>query len=293
MDAEPNGAATRIERPALDRDALCSRLAGGFVTSLSVVDEVSSTNAELLRAAAAGAPEGTVLVAEWQNAGRGRFDRVWTSPPRAGLTFSIVLRPDAVPVHRWTWIPLLAGVALRRAVLGLPGVRAGEARLKWPNDLLLGPHGAKAAGILAEVERCAGPERGAGLERRAVVLGMGVNVHHRPDELPGPQATSLDAAFPGCGVGRADLLVAVLTGLGSLYTEWVAHAGDPSSSGLRPGYEQACDTLGRRVDIDQNGVLATGTAVGLDDTGALLVDTGRGVRAISAGDLAHRGPRPR
>ena len=92
-----------------------------------------------------GRARGTVLVAEHQVAGRGRLDRVWTSPPRAGLTVSFLLRPD-VPAARRGWLPLLTGVALAESVGEVTGVRAS---LKWPNDLLA-VDGRKLAGILAE-----------------------------------------------------------------------------------------------------------------------------------------------
>src|SRR2546421_684603 len=87
-----------------------------------------STNVDLLHAAADGAPEGIVRVAHFQNGGRGRLDRSWSSPPGAGLTFSVLLRP-AVPTPTWGWLPLLAGVALAQAV-------GADAKLKWPNDVL-------------------------------------------------------------------------------------------------------------------------------------------------------------
>ena len=263
----------------MDPAALRDRLAGGFVTSVEVVDQIGSTNAELARAAAAGAPEGTVLVAEWQHAGRGRFDRAWTSPPRAGLTFSTVVRPAAVPVARWSWLPLLAGVALQSAIRDLvPQAGPAAVRLKWPNDLLLGPGQAKAAGILAEVHR------------DSIVLGMGVNVHHTASELPGPQATSLDLAFPEAGVDRSDLLVAIMSAFAVRYGRWTSVSGHPVLSGLRAEYEDACDTIGRAVEVDQRGTVTAGRASGVDDGGGLLVVVAEGVRSVSAADVTHVRP---
>src|SRR5688572_3072503 len=128
---------------------------------------MGSTNAELMRAAGEDAPEGTVLVAEHQVAGRGRLDRIWTSPPRAGITVSFLLRPD-VPAARKGWLPLLTGVALAEAVAEVTGVLAS---LKWPNDLLAAD-GRKLAGILAESTG------------RAVVVGVGLNVSTTTAELP-------------------------------------------------------------------------------------------------------------
>src|SRR4051812_34748969 len=151
-----------LERPALDGPALAAALTRDSTLwrSLEVVDEIGSTNAALAAAAAGeqgdgAAVEGTVLVAEHQVAGRGRLDRIWTSPPRAGLTVSVLLRPD-VPAARRGWLPLLTGVALGEAVGEVTGVRAS---LKWPNDLLA-VDGRKLAGILAESTGTAGVLRG-------------------------------------------------------------------------------------------------------------------------------------
>ena len=138
--------APRPERPALDGAALSAAVAGGALwRTVEVVEAIGSTNAELVTRAAADEPEGLVLVAEHQQAGRGRLDRTWTSPPRAGLTVSVLLRPD-VPAARRAWLSLLTGVALAEAVSEVAGVRTS---LKWPNDLLAAD-GAKLAGILAE-----------------------------------------------------------------------------------------------------------------------------------------------
>ncbi|MGZ4466556.1 MAG: biotin--[acetyl-CoA-carboxylase] ligase, partial [Nocardioides sp.] len=156
-----------LRRPALDEAALRSALTrdSGLWRSLDVVAEVGSTNAELVaRAADPDVAEGVVLVAEHQVTGRGRLDRVWTSPPRAGLTVSFLLRPD-VPAARRGWLPLLTGVALAEAVGEVTGVRAS---LKWPNDLLAGD-GRKLAGILAESTGT------------AVVVGVGLNVSTTAD----------------------------------------------------------------------------------------------------------------
>ena len=118
---------------------------GGLWQAVEVVDRTGSTNADLLARALGGAPEGMVLAAEEQSAGRGRMGRAWVSPPRAALTFSLLVRPTAVPPARRCWLPLLAGVAVATAVTAVTGV---QTRLKWPNDVLTGH--AKLAGILAE-----------------------------------------------------------------------------------------------------------------------------------------------
>ena len=158
--------AARLRRAALHPD--------GPWREIEVVPSTGSTNADLLARALRGEPEGVVLAAEEQTAGRGRMGRTWTSPPRAALTFSLLLNP-AVPPARRGWLPLLTGVAVAAAVTEVTGIRTG---LKWPNDVLAGNVLAgegKLAGILAEA---AGD---------AVVVGIGLNVSTEPAELPGPR----------------------------------------------------------------------------------------------------------
>ena len=146
----------------------------GLWREIEVVPSTGSTNADLLARALRGEPEGVVLAAEEQTAGRGRMGRSWTSPRYAALTFSLLIRPDVPPARRG-WLPLLTGVAVAAAVTTVTGV---PAKLKWPNDVLAGE--AKLAGILAEA---AGD---------AIVVGIGLNVSTEPAELshllapPGP-----------------------------------------------------------------------------------------------------------
>src|SRR5215472_4664985 len=174
----------------------------GLWREIEVVPRTGSTNADLLARALRGEPEGVLLAAEEQTAGRGRMGRAWVSPPYAALTFSLLMRPDVPPARRG-WLPLLAGVAVATAVTELTGV---QARLKWPNDVLAGE--AKLAGILAEAVG------------DAVVVGIGLNVSTEPAELshllaaPGPgtlPATSLRAAG-AAALDREELLLAILTG---------------------------------------------------------------------------------
>jgi BirA family transcriptional regulator, biotin operon repressor / biotin---[acetyl-CoA-carboxylase] ligase len=239
---------------------------GGFWTALEVVAETGSTNTDLLAAATAGAPEGTVLVAESQTAGQGRLDRRWVAPPYSGLLFSVLLKPTVPPQHL-AWLPLLAGVAAQRAVSAAAGV---EAALKWPNDLLLGPGRRKAAGILAQAN--------AG----AVVLGIGLNVTNRRADLPREDATSI--ALEGGRTDRAALLTALLQHLADLYTGWVR---DPAAAGLTEAYTAVCDTIGRAVAVSlPNGETLAGTAGGIDAAGRLLVDG----HAVAAGDVVHVRP---
>lgn len=267
-------------RPPLSARALAAALVreGSFVTDLRVVPTTASTNDDVAALARAGTPEGLVLLAEAQTGGRGRLGRAWLSPPRSGLTFSVLLRPPAaVPVHRRTWLPLLAGLAVQQAVQRLGEV---PTRLKWPNDVLLGPERGKVAGVLVQA--------GDG----AVVVGIGLNVSTRRAELP-PGATSLGVEAAQC-TDRDPLLRAVLRRLGALYAGWCAAGGDPdAATGTRAAYEAACDTVGRQVRVLlPDGTELTGRASGLDEAGRLLLDTGDGRRAVSAGDVTHVRPLP-
>ena len=242
---------------------------GGLWREIQVVASTGSTNTDLLRAAAAGAPEGTVLVAEAQTAGRGRMGRRWHTAPRAALTFSVLLRPAAVPAAYRGWVPLLTGVA---AVSAVHQVAAVDAALKWPNDVLAG--GRKLAGILAEQ---AGD---------AIVVGIGINVSAAPQGLPGAAATSLRAEC-GAPVSRERLLVAMLGELEDTYRNWTA---DPAGYGLRQRYLSRCDTIGRMVRVElPGGRELAGTAVEVDTHGRLVVGTGDSRTAVSAGDVVHAG----
>lgn len=268
-----------LDRPPLRSRALAAALLrdGSLVTEVRVVASTGSTNDDVAALAAAGAPQGLVLVAEEQTGGRGRLGRGWQSPPRAGLTFSVLLRPPAaVPARRWTWLPLLAGLAVQQAVDRIGGV---PARLKWPNDVLLGPDRAKVAGILVHSD-------GA-----AVVVGIGLNVSTRRAELP-PGATSLAVEAALC-TDRDPVLRAVLRRLDALYAAWCAAAGDPGAAGLHAACEAACDTLGRtvRVQLPDSAELV-GEAIGLDGDGRLRLRTAGGDRAVSAGDVTHVRPLP-
>jgi BirA family biotin operon repressor/biotin-[acetyl-CoA-carboxylase] ligase len=275
-----SGSAAVADRAPLSAAALSAALTGPgrLWRDVTVRAETGSTNSDLLAAARDGAPEGTVLAAEVQTAGRGRLDRRWICPPRAALSFSVLLRPDGVPAAARGWIPLLAGVAVAAGLRAQAGL---DARLKWPNDVLVG--GAKIAGILAEQ---AGD---------AIVLGIGINVTTRRDELPVPHATSVVLA--GAAPDREQLLVAVLGELETWYRRWVAAVaagpavlagpgGDPA--GLRAEYLRLSATVGQQVRVSMpGGKLVTGRAGDVDATGRLVVGTASGPVAVSAGDVVH------
>jgi BirA family transcriptional regulator, biotin operon repressor / biotin---[acetyl-CoA-carboxylase] ligase len=260
---------------------------GGLWRAVEVAGVTGSTNADLLARAADGEPEGLVLAAEQQNAGRGRLGRAWVAPSHKALTFSLLIRPGAVPRARHGWLPLLAGVATVEAISDVAKI---DARLKWPNDVLVGP--AKLGGILAEAAGGAGAA-GAGGAGDAVVVGVGLNVSTEPEELPPPgpgalAATSLRIAG-SAPPDRNLLLAGILAAFERWYRAWCRTAGDPERCGLREAYTRLCDTLGRRVRVElPGGQLLSGGAVGIDSGGRLVVRTSRGSEvAVAAGDVVH------
>ena len=269
-------------RSPLREAALSSQVLAStrLFTSLRVLARTGSTNADLVAEAGSGAAAGAVLIAEEQTAGRGRLDRSWQSQPGAALTFSVLLRPSQVPPSRRSWLPLLTGVAMASALQTAAGLQVG---LKWPNDVLAGAGptgGGKLAGILAEQ---AGD---------AIVVGVGLNVSARQEELPLPEATSLWLQ----GAPRLDreaILIAALRELEQWYLRWceATPPGDADASGLRAGYLGYCVTIGQDVRVElPGGSVLGGRATDVDSAGCLLVSANGAVHAVSAGDVVHVRP---
>ena len=245
-----------LDRPPLRQRALVRAL-GPDGWRVEVLDRTPSTNAVVAERARAGEPAGLVVVAELQTAGRGRLDRTWTSPARAGLTMSVLLRPGW-PSADLPWLPLLAGLAVRDALRLVAEV---EPVLKWPNDLLL--DGRKVCGLLAEVAADG-----------AVVLGIGLNVTTLADELPHDGATSLRLAGAAT-TDRDTVLRAVLRELRHVLD-------DPGAA--RAAYRERCGSVGRQVRVElPAGRSVEGTAEAVDERGRLVVDG----TAFDAGDVVH------
>jgi BirA family biotin operon repressor/biotin-[acetyl-CoA-carboxylase] ligase len=262
----------------LDVDALRAAVVGPWA-QLDIVAETGSTNADLLAAAAAGAPDRAVLTTEHQVAGRGRMTRSWVAPAGTGIAVSVLLRPAGVPPSRFSWIPLLAGLAVLDTVreCGVP-----TAGLKWPNDCLVGARPRKVAGILAEV---------ADQARPAVVLGIGLNVTAAPPDTP----TATCLADEGGTADRTRVLTMLLLRLAEREARWRECGGDPEESRLRADYRAGCASLGSQVRVDlPGGGGLVGIAEDVDIDGRLLLLDGAGRRrAVAAGDVVHVRPSDR
>ncbi|MBZ5740887.1 biotin--[acetyl-CoA-carboxylase] ligase [Nocardioides sp. GBK3QG-3] len=262
-----------MRRPSLDvarLDALAPAL------RIEVLEEATSTNAVAAQRARDGAPEGLLVVAEHQTAGRGRLDRSWATPPRSALLFSLVLRPT-VPAADWPWLPLLTGHTVAKTLRGA-GYDAG---VKWPNDVLLaGADGEskKIVGILVErVDTPTGP---------AAVIGIGLNVSLTPEELPVPTATSL-AIAAGHDPDRTAVLIDLASALVEAYDAWQA-GGEEARDRLASSYAAACVTVGREVRVElPAGDSLLGRATGVDRSGRLVVTGPTGQTAVGAGDVVH------
>lgn len=241
--------------------------------SLHVVAETGSTNADLLTRAESGADiDGSVLLAEYQHAGRGRHGRRWSAPPRTQLALSVGVGGASVPRTGWGWLTLAVGVAVVDALDDL-GVAAG---LKWPNDVLVGE--GKLAGILAEVAAPAS----------VIVVGLGLNVSLRAGEVPDPRATSL-LMLRSSVADRNMLARSVLLQIARRVDAWRSSGGaDPT---LAADYLRRSVTINARVRAVLPGDReVVGVARSVDETGRLCVDTGAEIVAISAGDVTHLRP---
>jgi BirA family transcriptional regulator, biotin operon repressor / biotin---[acetyl-CoA-carboxylase] ligase len=255
---------------ALDRSA-GSR--GRFGAPVMFLPETGSTNDVALAMAERGAPEGAMVIALAQTAGRGRMGRVWYSPPGAGLYVSLVCRT----IRALPFLTLAGGVAVAdgiRSATGLP------VSIKWPNDVVVPDETApgrrrKLAGVLAE-----GSSGADGLHY--VVLGVGINLQPAayPPELAS-RATSIETEL-GRPVDRGRVLADALSTL----NHHVTTLGDGATSGLLARWRALAPTsVGARVEWTENGATRSGTTSGIDDDGALLVRTPDRVERIRSGEV--------
>ena len=251
-----------------------SRIAAHF----EFVAETGSTNADLI-ANSANTDDFSVLVAGFQSAGRGRAGRDWLAPAGSSLFVSVLLKPAGVAATNFSWLPLMAGLAMTKTVAALiPDAQVG---LKWPNDVLVGEK--KISGVLSELVG----------DLTGVVIGAGLNLRQDKAELPIENATSLK--LEGAQALELDDVLAIyLENLRGLYEPWVSTGGNAVASGLRNQVIAACSTLDRAGNSRVRVILPgdeeiEGNAVGIDDTGRLILqpDGQKEVVAVAAGDIVH------
>ncbi len=247
--------------------------------TLSVQNEVDSTNHLLADLARADTAHGTVVVAESQTAGRGRLGRSWVSPRGLNLYASILLaRVQASSAI--TWVPLLAAIATVRTCKALTGL---SLQIKWPNDVLVyrDGEGRKLAGIL--VEAINGGRAGA----KAVVAGIGINVNMPPEAFPEELRSSATSLLIETGhpIERAPLLAALLGEVECLYDTLC----EQGPGAIANAYRSLCGTLGRQVRVELVGSgQVEGTAEAIAPDGALRLRTPEGkILEIRAGDVVH------
>lgn len=274
IEASPHhGYRLRHAPDVLHSDDLISRLGRVAVVGrdIRVFQETTSTNDIAEKLARDGVPEGAVVFAEHQTAGRGRLGRKWISPARKGLWFSVLFRPRLRPQEA-TRFTVASGTALRRAIATLTGLKA---EIKWPNDILIG--GRKVAGILTEL--------GAELDHiKHLILGIGVDVNQNATDFPPDLrkiATSLKAEA-GQPFSRPELAVAILRALDHDY----ARAMSGKFAEVADEWEAHCSTIGRNIVVTLGDRRIHGRAEAIGDEGALLLRTEHGhLERIIGGDV--------
>jgi BirA family biotin operon repressor/biotin-[acetyl-CoA-carboxylase] ligase len=251
-------------------------LSTAMSAQLDFVETTGSTNTDLV-AAAPTLPDFSVLVAGYQSAGRGRSGRDWQAPEGSSLFVSVLLKPAAGQLEpaNFSWLPLMAGLAMANAIGTF--IDASSVQVKWPNDVLV--NDLKISGVLSELLP----------DFSGVVIGAGLNVSQTQQQLPIDAATSLSLQ------GAEDLsldgiLFRYLAGLKSLYEAFVAAKGNAVDSGLRSQVVGRCTSVGRRVRAILPGDKELiGEAIGIDETGRLVIspESGGEAVAIAAGDIVH------
>lgn len=243
-----------------------------FGLKMHVFDSVESTQMIAQEMARNGAPNGTVIIAEEQTAGKGRMARPWESTKGKGIWMTVIIRPD-VPPHMASQFTLVAAVAVTHAVKSICSRVIPE--IKWPNDLLV--NGKKCTGILTEMQ--AEPDR-----VQALLIGIGINANHErtdfSDELQSI-ATSL-AMEEQQTINRAALIAKILYYLEQYTDLYVQQGFEP----IKELWENASCTIGQRVEVTTLRETFEGIAIGINKDGVLQVELSTGeIRAIYSGDI--------
>lgn len=256
------------------KNTILSHLPGDFPWQVHWFKTVDSTNTQAKIMAQKGAPHGTVLIAAHQTGGRGRMGRSFSSPAGAGVYLSVILRPEC-PARELMHLTCAAGVAACDAVEKVSGIRPG---IKWINDLIL--QNRKLGGILTEMS----VDAKTGLVEYAVI-GIGINCLQKAEDFPREiQDMAISLRSAGIAPDIPKLAAALIEALHQISLQ--LHM--PKE--LMAAYRKDCITLGQEVVLTVNGAAQRGTALDLDDAGALLVRLEDGcVRTVNSGEVSVRG----
>jgi BirA family biotin operon repressor/biotin-[acetyl-CoA-carboxylase] ligase len=255
-------------------------LSAQIASNLVFLPETGSTNADLV-AKAPNTDDFSVLVAGYQTAGKGRAGRAWLAPAGSSLFVSILLKPAGIDPTIYSFLPLLAGLAMTRCVSEfLPN---SNVSLKWPNDVLVDEN--KIAGVLSELLPT----------QDGVVIGAGLNVKQQQSDLPISAATSM-ALSGGNELNLDRILASYLANFKTLYQAWMKHNGNSETSGVLAQVVASCSTIGREANwvrvILPGDKEFVGAATGIDSSGRLIVrpdnnSSAEKVVAVAAGDIIH------
>ncbi|MGV8059158.1 MAG: biotin--[acetyl-CoA-carboxylase] ligase [Smithellaceae bacterium] len=256
-----------------NEESLKNKLSGKLIGhKLYYFPEIDSTNDEVFRLGGAGAPEGTVVLADSQTKGRGRMQRTWHSPAGSNIYTSLLLRPHFKPAAA-PQISLVAGVAVAEL---LEQYCPGKIELKWPNDVLL--KGKKVCGILAQMKTTAD-------QVDFIVVGIGININIRQNQFPADicdMATSLSAET-GKEISRQDLIISLYENFAKWYKELLKNG----FTFIKEKWLSLTPMIGKNVQIIHFNETVTGKAIGIDDKGSLILFTARNEKiVISAGDAS-------
>lgn len=250
------------------KEGLRTKRMGQHIMALKTVD---STNVLAAKLAEEGELEGTLVIADQQSGGKGRRGKPWHSPAGSGIWMSLILRP-CLAMAQAPQLTLVAAVAVSQALTALTGKKAG---IKWPNDILFDDR--KCCGILTEMNM-------ESEEITHVILGIGINVNQTSSDFPEELrdiATSL-REVTGTAITRAAVVQNILERFELLYDQYIESG---SFAPFREQWKQQSTTLGRHISAHTPRGIITGTAVDIDDMGALLVDTGDGIQTVFSADI--------
>lgn len=235
-----------------------------------ILETTGSTNIEAFHLATAGAPEGSIVLSDRQESGKGRMGRAWSSPSGKNIYLSIVTRPE-IPPYIAPRLTIVAAVALSDTLIetGISGHR-----IKWPNDILCGDR--KLSGILTEM-------KGDTDSIEFIIIGIGINVNSSADDYP-PElqdtVTSLRMIL-GSITERNDLLRLLLANFEKYYNLFL----DGEFSTILSIWKERADIINREIRVRQFNETFTGRVTDLNDDGNLIVDTGDSLRTVNSGDI--------